>query len=332
MSDTAYNDALHDQFKDLSTSNFTVQFMPPVVFVCGGPMLPVFSSLRERIFTYTAINDEKLYESLVLAENFKDYFKDGAYSDLMQFEEDIANISTLIVICLESAGSLVELGLFVNRKSLAQRLLVFAPSEEIEENKEKDIPARSSFIYLGPLEHLKKLDGDSVAIYPWPIYGNSKYNEIDLVVHDLNSRLNSVRKSERFNPGNTGHIAILIFEVILLAEPIKLTEIEWVLLCMDIEVERNVVSRLLYLLGIMNLVTSMPYSGTDYYYAKNSKVSKIKFGKTKSGKIQDAPNMKISIRQSYMSMTGDNLDETAKKRRNVLSRITDLRREKEAEE
>ena len=48
----------------------------------------------------------------------------GHIPDLMSFEDDIANISTLVVICLESAGSLVELGLFVNRKSLAQKLHV----------------------------------------------------------------------------------------------------------------------------------------------------------------------------------------------------------------
>ncbi|WP_233623400.1 retron St85 family effector protein [Citrobacter braakii] len=331
MSDTAYTDALHDQFKDLNTANFTVQFMPPVVFVCGGPMLPVYSSLRERIFTYTASHDEKLHDSLVLAENFKDYFKDGAYSDLMQFEEDIANISTLIVICLESAGSLVELGLFVNRKSLAQRLLVIVPAEEVEENLEKKTPARSSFIYLGPLEHLKRLDADSVAIYPWPDSKSSKYQEIDLIIHDVNKRLNSVKKTEKFNGNNTGHLAILIFEIILLTEPIKLTEIEWTLLCMEIEFDRNLVSRLLYLLDIMNLVSFMPYSGTDYYYAKKSNVSKIKFGKTKTDKIQDALNMKVAIRQSYLSFDGDNQDETAKKRRNVFIRINDLRSKKGAE-
>ncbi|MFQ6244812.1 retron St85 family effector protein [Yersinia enterocolitica] len=331
MSDTAYTDALHDQFKDLNTSNFTVQFMPPVVFVCGGPMLPVYSSLRERIFAYTAVNDTALHDSLVLAENFKDYFKDGAYTDLMQFEEDIANISTLIVICLESAGSLVELGLFVNRKALAQRLLVIAPAEEIEENVEKGIPARSSFIYLGPLEYLKRLDSDSVAVYPFPKLFSSKYNDIDLVVHDIKKRLESVKKTEKYNGKNTGHLATLVLEVILLSEPIKLSEIEWALLCMEIDVERSVVSRLLYLLEIMNLISFMPYSGTDYYYVKNSSVSKMKFGKTKSGKIQDAPNMKVAIRQSYISLYEDIQDETAKKRRNVLIRINEHRKPEEKE-
>jgi hypothetical protein len=30
---------------------------------------------------------------MVFAENIKDYFKDGAYKDLMDFEDDIANIA-----------------------------------------------------------------------------------------------------------------------------------------------------------------------------------------------------------------------------------------------
>ncbi|EIZ7363802.1 retron St85 family effector protein, partial [Salmonella enterica] len=131
--------ALQEQFGDLKYSNFTVQFMPPIIFVCGGPINATPMSVRDHIFTYVAGHNPELSDSLILAEKFHDYFREGAYSDLMSFEDDIANISTLVVICLESAGSLVELGLFVNRKSLAQKLHVVAPFEEIEGNERKNI-------------------------------------------------------------------------------------------------------------------------------------------------------------------------------------------------
>ncbi|EQB2472419.1 retron St85 family effector protein [Klebsiella quasipneumoniae] len=325
MSDSAYMNALQEQFSDLRYSNFIVQFMPPIIFVCGGPMNALPMSVRDHIFTYVAGHNPILSDSLVLAENFHDYFKDGAYSDLMSFEDDIANISTLVVICLESAGSLVELGLFVNKKSLAQKLHIVAPLAEIEGNEEKKIPPRSSFIYLGPLEYLKRIDDASVSVYPWPKSESMKYDEVELIYHDIYSRLKRVKKTERYNTENTGYLAILIYEIILLSEPIKKTEIEWALYCMDIDVPQKIISRLLYLLSKMNLTSSLSYSGTDYYYSRGRRESKLKFGISASGKIKDSMNIKVAIRQSYLSMDTRDMDETAKKRKNALSQINIVR-------
>ncbi|WP_431631294.1 hypothetical protein [Enterobacter roggenkampii] len=109
--DSEYLNALLAEWGELTTANFSVHYTLPVVFVCGGPALQIGDSLQERVFRYFAESNPLTSKSLVMAEAFKDYFKSGAYTDLMQFEDDIANISTLVVIFLESAGSLVELGL-----------------------------------------------------------------------------------------------------------------------------------------------------------------------------------------------------------------------------
>ena len=324
--DSEYLDTLYNEWKELNFSNFTVQYIPPVIFVCGGPAVDIGASLRERVFRYVAGTQPELLSSLVMAEEFKDYFKNGAYSDLMQFEDDIASISTLIVIFLESAGSLVELGLFVNKKSLAHRLLVFVPAHELEGDEEKNIPPRSSFIYLGPLESLRRTDAAAVSVYPWPETTVGHYPEIEHVVGDINNKLESVPKSEQFSIDNTGHIAALILEIVILAEPIKVTEIEWVLSCLDINESQSKISKLLYLLEVIKLVSSIEYSGSSYYFAVNSKISKIKFGRTKTGKVKDAPNMRMAIVQSYIKLDESLMDETAKKRRNVLSRISKMRK------
>ncbi|MEX9760850.1 retron St85 family effector protein [Providencia rettgeri] len=325
MSDSAYMNSLEEQFGDLSYSNFIVQFMPPIIFVCGGPINANPISVRDYFFSHVAQHNPKLLDSLVLAEDFKDYFKDGAYSDLMSFEDDIANISTLVIICLESAGSLVELGLFVNRKNLAQKLHVVAPLEEIEGTPNKNITPRSSFIYLGPLEYLKSLEPNSVSVFPWPDKTRLKYDEIELIYDDVNTRLKNVKKTEKYNSGNTGHLAILIYEIILLSEPIKKTEIEWALYCIDIDVSQKLISRLLYLLTKMKLISSISYSRTDYYYVIGHKESKIKFGLSNKGKIKDSMNIKIAIRQSYLSMDAKKSDETARKRENALKHINIIR-------
>lgn len=323
--DSGYWNALYEQWSELNPTNFTVQYIPPMVFVCGGQTVDVAASLRERVLRYSSSNNKKLFDSLVVAEKFKDYFKQGAYSDLMQFEDDIANISTLIVIFLESAGSLVELGLFVNKKSLRHRLLVFVPAHELEGNKEKEIPPRSSFIFLGPLESLMRSDESSVCVYPWPDESKLAYPEIEHVVRDIQSKLDSVQKTEKFFSENTGHVAILIYEIILLSEPIKITEIEWALLCLDINYSQGEITRLLYLLEVMGLVSCMIYSKANYYYS-NAKDSKLKFGRTKKGRVKDAPNMRVALLQSYIKMDEKEMNETDKKRKNVLSRITNQRK------
>ncbi|WP_429233440.1 retron St85 family effector protein [Aeromonas salmonicida] len=333
MDRIAYNETLEMIFNDLEHSSFHVNFnTPPIIFICGGSMIKIGSSLREAIFRYFASNENSnIHDHLLAAENFKDYFKNGAYRDLMDFEDDIASISTLIIICLESAGSLVELGLFCNKPELKNRLLVFVPAEEVEAKPEEDIEAYSSFIYLGPLQSLKHANDSAVMIYPWPSPNSLKYEHIDLIAQDIENKLETVRKVDSFSEVNSGHLAFLIHDIIKLCEPIKLSEIELVLISLIIDCPVRKLTRLLYLLEKTNFIAPYEYSGSTYYYVKNEKLSKIKYGKSKSGKIFDFPNAKMQIRKSFAPIfSGDEIkgkfdDEISKKRYNALKRINAIR-------
>ncbi|ENU2016117.1 hypothetical protein ACI5EY_000724 [Salmonella enterica] len=94
---------------------------------------------------------------------------------------------------------------------------------------------------------------------------------------------------------------------------------------MDIDVPQKIITRLLYLLEKMKLTSSLSYSGTDYFYSRGHRESKLKFGISASGKIKDSMNIKVAIRQSYLSMDAKDMDETAKKRKNALSQINIVR-------
>jgi hypothetical protein len=95
----------------------------------------------------------------------------------------------------------------------------------------------SFFVYLlRAIESLRRLSGDSVSVYPWPDKEKLQYPELEHVANDILRKLDSVPKTEKFSSDNSGHIAALILEVILLSEPIKITEIEWVLSCLDINI------------------------------------------------------------------------------------------------
>lgn len=312
-----FEDALIEELSAFDTSKFTASFLPPKIFVCGGKtdgnkLIP--ESLRERVINYFDDTDDDMYRACVKAEDFKDYFKEGAYSDLLEFETDIANIATLIIICLESAGSLVELGMFCNNQALKHRLLVIAPQEEVE--------AKDSFIYLGPLESLKKNDNSSVLIYPSPSTTVEKYDHIELIANDIKSKLKKIDKSETFKTSNTAHIAFLIYDIILLAHPIKLTEIDLALCALEINLKEKIISRLLYLLEKIGLIKHTTYSNVIYYYDVVGSERRVKFGTTKKGIVRDSPAIKMALRQTYVT---NEEDEASKKRRLALIQINKIK-------
>lgn len=70
---------------------------------------------------YVSSIECNLIDQITLAEEFKDWIHDSVYKDLLDFENDIAHISSLIVIVLESPGALAELGLFVRNKVLNKK-------------------------------------------------------------------------------------------------------------------------------------------------------------------------------------------------------------------
>ena len=146
-----YENALIEEFQQLDAFHSTVLFPESLLFTCGGEvdgtaLIP--PSFRDRFVSYTAVNNPNIYNGIVLAEKFKDYFKDNAYTDLLIFEDDIALISTLVIIFLESPGSLVELGMFCSKPDSYKKLVVVAPYDKVEKE--------DSFIYLGPLEYIRK--------------------------------------------------------------------------------------------------------------------------------------------------------------------------------
>lgn len=313
----SFEDALIDELTAFENSKFTVSFSPPKIFVCGGKtnggaLIP--ESLRERVINHFDDTDDDMYRACVKAEDFKDYFKEGAYSDLLEFETDIANIATLIIICLESAGSLVELGMFCNNQTLKHRLLVIAPQEEVE--------AKDSFIYLGPLESLKKNDNSSVLIYPAPSTAIAKYDHIELIANDIKIKLKKIDKSEAFKASNTAHIAFLIYDIILLAHPIKLSEIDLALCALEITLKEKIITRLLYLLEKIELIKHTTYSNVTYYYDVTGSERRIRFGTTKNGVVRDTPAIKMALRQTYVT---NEEDESSKKRRLALMQINKIK-------
>ncbi|NDL65073.1 retron St85 family effector protein [Acerihabitans arboris] len=312
-----FEETITKVFSQLDIDNFNVDLSQRFLFLCGGiinvrSMIP--ASFRDRILGYTATKEPQLHDYFVLAENFKDYFKENTYPDLLVFEDDIASISTLILIFLESPGSLVELGIFCNKPNFYKKLLIIAPQHETEKE--------DSFIYLGPIEYIKRKDSTSVAIFPWPDERVADYEEDHLydLCEQIKSKLALIPKSEKFDKNISGHIALLVCEIITLCFPIQLSEIEQALNSININSSSKMISRYIYLLQKMGLVKQIAYSTNKYFYPAKKENKRIRFGKTLKNEIIDNMKIFMSVRQSFI----DSNDPLSRRRKTVLKLIKDV--------
>ncbi|CAI2025371.1 retron St85 family effector protein [Serratia fonticola] len=308
-----FEQAIKKQFEQLDIGNFNVDISYRLLFVCGGKVdgsAKIPPSFRDRLFLYTAKDDPELHEHFVLAETFKDYFKENAYPDLLIFEDDIASLSSLIIIFLESPGSLVELGIFCNKPEFYKKLLIIVPEEEVTNE--------DSFIYLGPLEYIRRKAPSSVLTYPWPESDKEKYDSdiLEDLYGNINLKLDSIPKTEQFNDKISGHLALLISEIISQCYPIQLNEIEIAINSIGIKILQKEVSRYLYLLQKMEIIGLLSYSSNKYYYPLRRQ-KWVKFGKTKDDLPMDNKKFFMSIRQSFILST----DPLSKRRVTALRQI-----------
>ncbi len=284
-----FDDKRIDSLESIVLENSRVILTQPIIFLCGGQVdvkSPAPLSVRGALIEYLHSVGCSLSDGIMLAEDFKDWTHDAIYRDLLIFESDIAHISSLIVIILESPGALAELGLFVKNKSLKNKILVFIEQKHYEQN---------SFIRLGPLKYLEELKEASVCAYPW----DDENLQISLrpslkdMREDILSAICSQDKSEAFSKDNEGHQSFALYELIKTFRALKLSEIENYAQKLEIPISREKLKRLLFLLKKFNLIDSKKRGHIEYYYAK-ADIKKIDFG----GKF-DATAAKLSAQQFY---------------------------------
>lgn len=299
---TKFEDSIVATFECYDFSRFKVNYPDHKIFVCGGQIdvqAPIALSFRQRLMEKLASDYPDLENEIVLAETFKDYFREHAYNDLLIFEDDIAQLASVVVIFLESPGSLVELGMFCTKPSFYKKLLIVAPREETERE--------DSFIYLGPLEHISSKEPTSVSIYPWPKSTEPKYSDIHLkdLCSTLLTKRNSLPKAPSFNKDNSGHVALLIMEIVRLSYPVLLTEIELALLSLELYEDRTKVTRLLYLLTRLEYLDTYSYGGYKYYYPLDRKNPRVKFGHSKKNVPFDEAKLVMGFKMSYFRDVND---------------------------
>ena len=115
-----------------------------LIFLCGGSQEKL--SLRPELMKYLQARNREVFK----AENIINWSNSQIFAgDLLELEKYIAALSGIIVLICESAGSIAELGSFVNDKQIRDKLLV------VIERKYKN---SSSFIVDGLLANLERIN------------------------------------------------------------------------------------------------------------------------------------------------------------------------------
>jgi hypothetical protein len=229
--------------EDLDVTQLHVQAPTGIVFLCGGPMtrMDKFHEVRPqsmrdafyRITTHPALGGR----DIVMAEDFTKLSVFSAhYTDILEFESDLAQITELIILFCESAGSFAELGAFATVSEIAERLLVILRDHYADAN---------SFITLGPITNLRNNHPYSVFITEDAVLNivNNSHEEIDLAAlkssldQPLQLRMQKIQEPTTFKPDRAGHIIKLVVGLIQDYGALKIDELQSILLHLGVPQE-----------------------------------------------------------------------------------------------
>jgi hypothetical protein len=191
-------------------------------------------SLRDAFMRVSSKTPLSKYR-LILAEDVEAFLPRGEYQELLEFESDIAQISELLLLFSESAGSLAELGAFVMDDEVAPCMMVVIDNDNY---------SRDSFIKLGPLYTLRLHHGEApVCVLMLNDINLKRITDVsgidleklrDAMKAPLAARLAKRREPKTFDKTRNGHVTKLITGLVQYYSALTLDEIDALLYCLEI--------------------------------------------------------------------------------------------------
>ena len=233
------------------------------IFLCGGPSditSPKPISLRDAIQRELAKSD--LHSRIKVAEDYKNWATDSVYSDLVAFESHLAELSTVIVLVLESPGAIAELGLFSAVNEFQDKLLIFVDQSHYQAD---------SFIRLGPIQYLEKRFNNAAHCHRFlsnngRTFDPSAAEEIQQeMAQAISERLSRRDNEQPFNKERWLHKALLICDILNIYSALTIRELRDKIRSLDLDLNEGDVRQVLYLLEQVDLITMEP-SGTQRFY------------------------------------------------------------------
>ncbi|MFK5947486.1 MAG: retron St85 family effector protein [Methylococcales bacterium] len=268
----------------------------PIVLLCGGKVPckkhpddpePEISSLRH---TITHQNTE--FE-IFRPEEITTWQTDGTYKNLMDFEADLASICSIVVIILESAGSIAELGAFSQLADLSNKLIVI---------KSREFNDKPSFINLGILRHIAENHSTSIKSYDWDTSKPLaiKNTVAEDVIYDIQAELDNLKNSSVLKLNLSPHIIVLVCELLQLFVALKEKELLTYIQAMGVDIDKGNLRGKLFLLEKFNLISRHENGGSFFYVRTTEAYHKLRLS-AEEGKSIDALRVPVECIQYYES-------------------------------
>jgi hypothetical protein len=211
-----------------------------------------------------------------MADDIRNWSENGVYKDLVTFERHLAALSDVVVIFVESAGSIAELGAFSHVDDLRAKIVAFVQNSHYDDNR--------SYIKLGPLAYLDELDNTSVNAFPWEFSKRSSALHVPSIRSDISSiidtiigRAESRHSQESFKSDRLDHRLLLTYDLVCLMFALTSHEIRKFLLKLGIECDKKEVEQFLFILERLGFIIGQKY-GNPYYYVPKEDGQFVRYG------------------------------------------------------
>jgi hypothetical protein len=199
-----------------------------------------------------------------LAERAIQLYRDTNYSDLISFEEDIAAISSVVLVIAESGGSLAELGAFSTNPTVRKSLRVITQQKYAK---------AESFIRYGPIERvIKSGQRNFVGYYPWRVTKAGRFVKASARLHYTEIRkfitdhLDAVPASELFRLHVERQVFYVIYWIIYLSLAVSVSDLYSYIASLIPTIQTPEIRNKLYCMELAGWICRTSYSGKDYFY------------------------------------------------------------------
>ena len=227
------------------------------------------------------------------------------YSDLLQLESDISQISELVLLFTESAGSFTELGVFALDIEISPRLMVVIDGHNYNED---------SFIRKGVLEYLESTLGEEiVCVIDLIDHGaeridrvkNLNIDSFELFIEEkISQRLNRKSEPSTFEKSRPGHLIKLMTGLIQNYAALTLDEIDLILFCIGISEPHDKLKRLLGCAELFGWITAQK-SGTRTFYSSTGGKIAVNFEMAGGSIPINRSKWRMEIRQYWKEKDPD---------------------------
>ena len=219
--------------------------------------------MRDMFVSWARETKHEIASSLKLPEGYPQWNQFDGYDDLTAFESDAGCISRAVLLFVESEGAFAELGAFCTQAVLAERLFVVLYSKHYKAN---------SYIALGPLRVLKRVQGDEHSICP--VDGDT-LADFEKVLPDLaNEVLEKTRqalKTHVFDPEQVRDQFLFIADIVELFGALTLKEITHLLTAFGMALTKQRIGQMLNLLCLLEVIQPSEHLSRHFYVPPKGK-------------------------------------------------------------